>query len=352
MSNIELIEKLYNDYYLGNNAFKILMNECKISKELVLREEVNIELSEEKLISIIIPTYNRAEQLKECIESILMQNYNNYEIIVVDDGSTDYTEDIIKKMNDDRIKFIRKEKNTGASESRRIGFEKSQGDYIIFCDDDDYYIDESYFKKITKHLEDVEVNAVISNSIIKVEKENKYIFNNLNIADEIYSNKYLNRFQYDLNKPNSTFSFAIRKEIMLKAIKNMKMINDSSIYINVLLQKGKIKKINEIIGVYRIHSKNISANINLDFLFQNLEEKLRIYTDEKKQLENPEKWIYSQIRLTEGYYILGSMPKYRKIKKIIKWNNRNLKLNNRIKLNKDIFFLNLKKIIKKYLINK
>ncbi|WP_142785570.1 glycosyltransferase family 2 protein [Changchengzhania lutea] len=93
------------------------------------------------LVSIIIPTYNRAHLINETLDSIMAQTYTNWECIVVDDGSTDNTPEVIEifKKKDKRFKFYSRPKNRkkGASACRNYGFELSKGDYINWFDDDD-----------------------------------------------------------------------------------------------------------------------------------------------------------------------------------------------------------------------
>jgi glycosyltransferase involved in cell wall biosynthesis len=88
------------------------------------------------LFSIIIPTYNRGERIKRTLLSALNQNFEKYEIIVVDDGSTDNTEEIIKSFHDSRIFYYKKENGERAA-ARNFGADKAIGNYITFLDSDD-----------------------------------------------------------------------------------------------------------------------------------------------------------------------------------------------------------------------
>ena len=90
-----------------------------------------------KKISIIVPIYNEEENLRKCIESLINQTYKELEIILINDGSTDKSKEIIESFKDKRIIAIDK-KNTGISDTRNIGIGKSTGDYIMFVDSDDY----------------------------------------------------------------------------------------------------------------------------------------------------------------------------------------------------------------------
>lgn len=102
-----------------------------------------------KLVSIIIPVYNTEKWLSRCINSIISQTYKEIEIIIVNDGSSDKSEEIIKTYaeKDKRIVFINQE-NHGVSYSRNIGISISKGEYVAFVDSDDYIV-EDYIEKLT-----------------------------------------------------------------------------------------------------------------------------------------------------------------------------------------------------------
>ena len=92
-----------------------------------------------KKVSIIIPLYNEEKYIKDAINSILEQDYSNYEIIVIDDGSTDNSYNIVNNIKDKRIKLFRFKKNKGVGEARNLGIKKASGDYLAFLDADDYW---------------------------------------------------------------------------------------------------------------------------------------------------------------------------------------------------------------------
>jgi len=90
------------------------------------------------LVSVIIPTYNRGWTLKEAIDSVLAQNFSNFELIVVDDGSTDNTQDILNSYKEDII--VLKQNNKGVSSARNRGIASASGQYIAFLDSDDLWL--------------------------------------------------------------------------------------------------------------------------------------------------------------------------------------------------------------------
>jgi len=90
-------------------------------------------------ISVVLPTYNRAPLLKGSIESVLNQTYQDFELIVVDDGSTDRTKEVVKSVKSEKIKFIRLIENKGAAAARNIGIKSARGAAIAFQDSDDVW---------------------------------------------------------------------------------------------------------------------------------------------------------------------------------------------------------------------
>ena len=119
---------------------------------------------DDKLISIIIPTYNRASILGQTLDSVLRQTYTNWECIVVDDGSTDATDKLLAKycMLDPRFKYFKrpKEKLKGGNVCRNLGFELSKGGFIKWLDSDDLLSDDLLFSQI---------------NTLKTSLDNKYI---------------------------------------------------------------------------------------------------------------------------------------------------------------------------------
>jgi glycosyltransferase involved in cell wall biosynthesis len=91
---------------------------------------------EDILFSIVIPTYNRGHLIDETIKSVLKQTYQNYEIIIVDDGSTDNTQQLINTFSDKRIKYYKKN-NEERSIARNFGLNKAKGNYVYLLDSDD-----------------------------------------------------------------------------------------------------------------------------------------------------------------------------------------------------------------------
>lgn len=112
------------------------------------------------MISVVIPIYNVEKYLKKCIESVINQTYKNLEIILVNDGSTDNSKNIIDEYSliDNRIKVINK-KNGGLSDARNVGIEIAKGDYITFLDSDDW-IELNMYEKLHEYIKQENADIV------------------------------------------------------------------------------------------------------------------------------------------------------------------------------------------------
>lgn len=136
-----------------------------------------------KLVSVIIPTYNREKTIQKALESVLNQSYHGIEVIVSDDGSTDNTIQIVREMmlKDSRVQLIGDGKNHGACYARNQGIEIAQGEYIAFQDSDDIW-KKNKIERCLKHLEEKNVDCVF-HQVISMNVKNQivapqYDFNN------------------------------------------------------------------------------------------------------------------------------------------------------------------------------
>lgn len=145
-------------------------------------------------VSIILPTYNRAKILPRTIESILNQTFKNFELIIVDDGSTDDTEKIVKNFQrkDKRIVYIKNIQNRGVSFSRNKGIKIAKGEYIAFQDSDDEWLPKKLQKQVKIFEKLPNSFGVIYSDAIKIyEGKNKKYFSAPTLMKGIINNKTL-----------------------------------------------------------------------------------------------------------------------------------------------------------------
>lgn len=97
-------------------------------------------------VSVIIPTHNRSDRMIRAVDSVRKQTYKNLEIVIVNDASVDDTEEVVRKIDDERIVYLKIEKSQGANHARNVGVSHSTGEYLAFLDDDDEWFDEKIEK--------------------------------------------------------------------------------------------------------------------------------------------------------------------------------------------------------------
>ena len=165
--------------------------------------------SRDILFSIIVPTYNRANMIGKAIESVLDQTYTNWELIIVDDGSTDNTRNIVSLYNDKRIKYFYQE-NSGRSSARNFGIDVTQGDYLSFLDDDDYYMTD-FLKEFYIKISEKEYQTGI---FMCDQTEKSFSGRFINLEKKI---EYLdNPAKFILKNANNFQSFCTSKQILQK----------------------------------------------------------------------------------------------------------------------------------------
>ena len=114
-------------------------------------------------VSVIIPTYNRKDLLKETVDSILSQTYTDFELIIVDNFSEDGTEQFVKKLKDKRIRYFKHQNNGIIAVNRNYGIDKANGELIAFCDDDDLWYPEKLERQVKEFENNEQLGLVCTN---------------------------------------------------------------------------------------------------------------------------------------------------------------------------------------------
>lgn len=284
-------------------------------------------IAENQKISIIIPTHNRVEHLTQLIDSIYSQTYQNFEIIIIDDLSSDETNEIYSNYPDNRLKYFLNYENLGMGLNRQKGYNLSTGDFIIYSDDDDYFIDNDYFQDLIDIFEDENINIVCSESYTHYEKEDKYVYSSINLnRGRIDSIDYLKDFMTKYRKPTSLFPAAFRRKTLIEAeFKEMTMMNDTSIYLRAMMVGGETFITKKIIGIYRVHGDNDTFKINPYMIIKNLEEKKKIreYLKEQNLITNIDEWYAKQIAVTVNHFLKHTNDE-ESIDPVLNWVCRNV----------------------------
>ncbi len=220
------------------------------------------------LITICIPTYNRANYLKEAIESALNQNYENYEILIVDDGSTDNTKEIVESFNSAKIRYTKSEKNLGRPKIRNKLVSLAKGDYLLWLDDDDKLKKDLLLDYVRILQANPEVNIIYGN-LLQYNDETgkeiqKYIPNDYTKSKkEMLRNLILGNgltFPASLIKKELFEECGYFDEEFLRA-------QDYELW-SRLYEKANFYKLDDIVCYYRKHNKNISFGNIIDHSYE------------------------------------------------------------------------------------
>lgn len=298
-------------------------------------------------ISVIVPVYNTEKYLEKCLDSLVNQTMNNIEIIVVNDGSIDHSEDIIKKYEEkykNMIKYYKKE-NGGLSSARNYGISKAKGKYIAFVDSDDY-LDINLFSKLEKYIQkDIDLIKYKTIKIYENKKQEKFegpVFEQKNgqeAFDELYSKDVLlepawlylykrefwnkNNFKYMVNTYHE--DFGLTPLIIVKS----ESVVSTNIYGYYYMQRQN--------SIVTDTTKNIKKAYDLLIHYDNMIKKINELKINEKTKENIKIYYTNAILLN-----INNLNKkdYKNYKKEIK----------KRKMIKNIKVRNFKQLIKKILL--
>lgn len=241
------------------------------------------------MISIIIPTYNRGYSLARSIDSILAQSFKEFELIIVDDNSSDDTEKIVASYNDERIRYIKHSTNYGANKARNTGIINSKFDYIAFQDSDDEWLPD----KLKIQFEELKARNVdvVSCSMIRYDDEEIQVIPSRYIKDEtIFPDIMFGNFM-------STQTLLGKKECFINEQfdENLPRLQDWDLVIR-LVQKYKVSFINKpLVNVY-LQNDSITKNASIIKSLNIMEEKYKDLIN--KDVEIQYRWARMKIEAT------------------------------------------------------
>ena len=239
-------------------------------------------------VSLIIPVYNGEKYLKECINSILIQDFSNFEVICVDDGSNDSTASILNQFSkqDSRVRVFHIE-NSGVSSARNKGIKEARGNYLAFVDADDT-VNQGFIKEIVNIARKQNPDMVIfgGSTFPKIQP---WAESHLNPKERIYTNDcWRILFEENASKPFS-FNKIFRKELIQNKVffdKNIKIGEDQAFMFDSIPFCKKIVCIDKKFYNYRIHSNSVMSKVNSDIHYKMTEHKKFVEHVIKNWLKN------------------------------------------------------------------
>jgi alpha-1,3-rhamnosyltransferase len=203
-------------------------------------------------VSIIVPSHNHGKYISQCIESIVCQTYRNYELIVIDDGSTDDSRVILSKLQEKFNFLLIFQKNIGLVNTlNRAILDFAKGEYLAFCASDDYWFAEKIEMQV-KYLEQNDAVAMCYGKSVAVD-ENSIVNNKYTLAinknlrgGHIFRNIILGEFHPPVN-------YMIRKNVLIEVGLYNSRIHTEDFYMNLKIsEKYQIGYINEFMAYYRV----------------------------------------------------------------------------------------------------
>lgn len=282
-------------------------------------------------ISVIVPCFNQGRFLDGCLNSLIKQNYVNWECILVNDGSTDNTEEksLEWQKKDDRIKYVKKE-NGGLSSARNFGLQHATGDYIQFLDGDDFLAPEKFSKSIAC-ISNIENQVVITNFVLFDDKTQKILPPYCKLE-----NSYFNQMSL-LKDWNKHFTIPIHcaifpHQLVKKYVfsEDLKSWEDWLFWIQIYENNPQTTFIDEPLAYYRISSANMTKND--DFMHEN-----QLIAHQKLEgIINNETHYNSFLRYNNTFFLNENFKLRKEIKRLKE--KRKLKY----KINKVLKFFKLK----------
>lgn len=256
--------------YLLVFLFAIISISCAFIYRYFIEKPKYSEYDYNPLISVLVTSYNYDKYIQQTLDSILNQTYKNYEVIVVDDGSTDNSVALISKYVKEYKKFHlyqhRGGVNKGFPASIKLGIEKAKGDYVAFLESDDYWAPDNLLEKVKTINKNNNV-VIISNNIVtfgedkeEVDKATFYV----NLLDEFLTEKNIITAREDLFNYIPTFSAVM---IQRDILKNLDYDTPIPAFLDLYLYRQILAKyplyyIKKQLTYWRRHIKSFNSNQN------------------------------------------------------------------------------------------
>ena len=265
MNDTDSYKDRIEDIIKNKNKYKRAVKNYKYNNDKIITKWNNVFNNKNIKFSIIIPNYNKAPYIKECLDSVMNQTFKNYEVIFIDDCSTDNSLEIASSYKN--VQVLKTKHNSQAGGARNLGMKKAKGEYIVFLDSDDYFTDKYSLEKLVNHITDEDLVFI------------NYTKNNFGIISEMREPKTSMAKKIETTKnlgcPTKVFK---RKLIKDMSFAEGKRYEDIMFTLEAMCRATKHSTLKDSFFTYRkVANSNVTSTVGADAMLDVFEEIAKIY---------------------------------------------------------------------------
>jgi glycosyltransferase involved in cell wall biosynthesis len=280
------------------------------------------------IVSVIIPTYNRCQIIERAINSVLNQTFQNFEILIIDDASTDNTNEHIQSISDSRIRYEKLKINSGGSTARNRGIDLAEGDFVAFLDSDDEWLSNMLELSLEKFVSSNDQQVIIFSKLLMDNKVTKKIF-----PESIYKAGDLSEYIFCQHGLVSTITLFMPRDVAKSVMFKEKLIKhqDYDFVLRAYRKGVKFHMIDQVLAIWHNEKREDRMGVKVEYedSFKWLNQNEFLFTDESAKM-----FIKRDI--------LGQVTREKVLIKAIKFL---LKLRSGRYINNRVFFKNVIKVL-------
>ena len=212
------------------------------------------------LVSVIIPTFNRAAVIERCVTSVLEQTYSEFRLIIVDDGSSDQTEEVVRRIEDHRLLYIQLSQNCGAAHARNVGLSYTNTPYVAFLDSDDVWLPHW----LEKHLEEFSKldtsYAAVTCGVKRIFDDGRVISSTPSLSGDVYSYIIKNGHTGIVNNPSTLLLRTSAVEMVGGWDESLPAAQDADLWLRIFRQYKLGVTPNILVMIYMDRADRIGRN--------------------------------------------------------------------------------------------
>jgi glycosyltransferase involved in cell wall biosynthesis len=264
------------------------------------------------LISVVIPTYNHANFLEHALRSVIDQTYQNWEIIVVDNHSSDHTNEVVRKFSGHNIRLLKINNNGIISASRNMGIKAAVGEWVAFLDSDDIWYKEKLERSINSLQYNADANVISTDELMvnKISGKQQILYHGPYCAN-FYKVLLIGGNRLSTSATLVKRSFLEQTGILFREIKEFVTAEDYDFWMQLAKANSGFIFVRSVQGEYIVHATNHSGQLNKHFASVEAVLKYHVFFEQEFTKKKQKLWAFVQARflfnsainfLRQGYY--------------------------------------------------